>query len=59
MQASTISTILSAVTTFVTEAISWITSFAGAITSTPLLLTFVLVGLVGMGVGLLRRLMKV
>lgn len=47
--------ILSSVTSFVTEAISWITSFIGAITGNPLLLMFVIVSFVGLGVGLIRR----
>lgn len=51
------STIMSAVSTIVTQAITWIGQFAGAITSNPLLLAFVLVSFVGLGVGLIWRLM--
>ena len=55
----TVSTILSNVTSFVTEGVKWVTSFAGAITSNPLILTFVIVGFVGIGVGLIKRLTRV
>lgn len=53
--AVTVSTLLGYVTEFVTSAVSWITSFVGAITSNPLLLMFVIVSFVGLGVGLIRR----
>lgn len=53
--AVTVSTLLGYVTEFVTSAVSWITSFVGAITSNPLLLMFVIVAFVGLGVGLIRR----
>lgn len=52
------SDILSSVSSFVTEAISWVTSFASVITSTPLLLIFVITSFVGLGVGLIRRLIR-
>lgn len=50
--------ILSSVTSFVTAASSWITSYVNVITSTPLLLMFVIVAFVGLGVGLIRRLIS-
>lgn len=50
--------ILAAVSSFVTEAISWITAYANVITGTPLLLMFVIVAFVGLGVGLIRRLIS-
>lgn len=50
--------ILSNVTLFVTEAISWISSFVTTITSQPLLLMFVIVSFVGLGVGLIKRLIR-
>ena len=53
-----IATILSNVTSFVTEAIKWVGSFVGAITSSPLILMFVIVAFVGLGVGLIRRLVR-
>lgn len=56
--AITISSILGNVTDFVTAAIGWVGSFVTAITSNPLLLVFVIVSFVGLGVGLLRRLIR-
>ena len=54
----TMATLLSNVTAFVTEAISWVTSFCTCITGQPLLLMFVIVAFVGPGVGLIRRLIR-
>ena len=54
----TIATIAEQVTAFVTAAISWVGSFASAIVANPLILMFVIVAFVGLGVGLLRRLMS-
>lgn len=54
-----IATILSNVTAFVSEAIKWVGSFVDAITSNPLLLIFVIVAFVGLGVGLIQRLVRV
>lgn len=50
--------ILSNITLVVTEAIDWITSFIGAITASgnEILLLFVIVAFVGLGIGLLSRL---
>lgn len=53
-----IATILSNVSAFVSEAIKWVGSFVGAITSNPLILMFVIVAFVGLGVGLIRRLVR-
>lgn len=55
----TIATIVGNVTTLVTEAIKWVGSFVGAITSNPLILMFVIVAFVGLGVGLIKRLVRV
>lgn len=46
------------VTAIVTGAITWLTSFLTTITGNPLLLMFVLVSFVGLGVGLIRRLIR-
>lgn len=54
----TISTILASVTELVTTAISWVGSFVGAITSNPLILMFVIVAFVGLGIGLVKRLIR-
>lgn len=53
-----IATILSNVSSLVTEAVKWVGSFVGAITSNPLILMFVIVAFVGLGVGLIRRLVR-
>ena len=50
--------ILSQVTLLVTEAISWITAYVNVVTSQPLLLMFVVVAFVGLGVGLIKRLIR-
>ena len=55
----TVSTIVTDVTTLVTEAVKWVGSFIDAITSNPLILTFVIVSFVGLGVGLIKRLVRV
>lgn len=57
--AVSVSTILGNVTSFVTSAVSWVGSFVGVITDNPLLLTFVIVSFVGMGVGLIKRLVRI
>lgn len=56
--AGSISQIVTEVGTVVTGAAGWITTFVGAITSNPLILMFVIVTFVGIGVGLIRRLMR-
>lgn len=55
----TIATIIGNVTSLVTEAVKWVGSFVGAITSNPLLLMFVIIAFVGLGVGLIKRLVRV
>lgn len=56
---TTVATIVANVSSLVTEAVKWVGSFAGAITSNPLILTFVIVAFVGLGVGLIKRLVRV
>lgn len=51
--------ILADVSSFVTAAVGWVTSFTTTITSTPLLLMFVITAFVGMGVGLIKRLVRI
>lgn len=53
------SEVLTSVSTVVTAAIGWIGDFVDVISSTPLLLLFVTVPLVGLGIGLLRRLISI
>lgn len=50
--------IISAVTSLVTASIGWINSFVGVITAQPLLLMFVITAFVGLGVGLIKRLIR-
>lgn len=50
--------ILSSVTSLVTAAINWVTSFVGVVVAQPLLLMFVIVSFVGLGVGLIGRLIR-
>lgn len=56
--AVTMSTIVTDVGTIVTQAVSWINSFAGAITANPIIEMFVITSFVGLGVGLIRRLIR-
>lgn len=51
-------TLLNNVADIVTAGINWVSAFVGAITSNELILMFVLVGFVGLGIGLIRRLIR-
>ena len=51
--------ILTAITSIFTAAIGWVATVATTIASTPILLLFCAVPLVGLGVGLFRRLINV
>lgn len=59
MEPTAMETLLTSVTAVVTGAISWLSSVVVAITANPLLLLFVLVSLVGLGIGLLKRVISV
>lgn len=59
MEQTAIEVILSSVTSVVTSAVSWMSGFVAAIAARPLLLLFMIIPLVGLGVGLLRRLINV
>lgn len=50
--------ILSDVSLIVTESISWIGDYVDVITGQPLLLMFTVTSFVGLGVGLIRRLIR-
>lgn len=56
--AMTLATILGHVTEIVTSAIDWVGQFVGAVTGNPLILMFVIVAFVGLGVGLIKRLIR-
>ncbi len=51
--------ILSAVSSVFTSAIDWVGTVASTVTSTPILLVFAIIPLVGLGVGLFKRLLSV
>lgn len=51
----TMAEILASAGDIVTEALTWLTETVTTVTSSPLLLMFVVLGLVGTGVGLMRR----
>lgn len=51
--------ILTSITAVVTASIGWVTSFVELIGKTPLLLLFVITGFVGLGVGLIKRLIRI
>lgn len=56
---STLTTLISGVTEMVTAAVGWVTSYATEITSQPILLIGVITGFVGMGVGLIKRMIRI
>lgn len=56
--AGTLAAIINDIGSLVTGSVSWIGSFVGAITSNPLILMFVIMGFVGLGVGLIKRLIR-
>ncbi|MBQ8669460.1 hypothetical protein IJ472_06745 [bacterium] len=51
--------ILTSVGQVFTSAIEWVGTVASTVTSTPILLVFAIIPLVGLGVGLFRRLLSV
>lgn len=55
MEGVTVATILASAGDIVTEALSWLTETVNVVVASPLLLMFVVLGLVGTGVGLMRR----
>lgn len=57
-EVGTMSAILTAIGNIVTSAISWVGSFVTVVTGNPLILLFVIVAFVGLGVGLLSRLIR-
>lgn len=57
-EVSVMSTIITNIGSLVTGAVSWVGSFVTAITSNDLLLLFVIISFVGLGVGLIKRIIK-
>lgn len=58
LPAVTMDTILTNIGSLVTQAITWVTSFVNVITANPLLELFVITSFVGLGVGLIRRIIR-
>lgn len=54
----TISSMIAIVSELVTGAQTWINSFVNTISTSPLLLMFVVLGFVGLAVGLIRRIIS-
>lgn len=54
----TMATIITNITSVVTAAIGWVGQFVTLITGQPLLLLFVITSFVGLGVGLIARLIR-
>lgn len=54
----TVASILTEATAIVTSSITWVGQFATAIVDNPIILMFVIVSFVGLGVGLIRRMMR-
>lgn len=52
--ADTLNTILTAIGTFITAFIQWVTQVVEFITSNPLLLIFVILAIVGIVIGMIR-----
>lgn len=46
------------ISSIVTGAVTWVQSYIGVVTAQPMLLLFLLVPMVGLGVGLFRRLLR-
>ena len=55
MEAITMSDILTDIGSIVTAAVTWMGTAATAITGNPLALTFILLPLMGVGIGLFKR----
>lgn len=54
----TMSAILADISALVTGSVTWMTEIVGFITDNPLVLLFTLVGFVGIGIGLIHRLIR-
>ena len=58
MEATTLSGLLENVGAVVTESVSWIGEVATAVTANPLLLFGCIMGFVGVGIGLFKRIFR-
>lgn len=59
MEPMTLATLLTDVTSIFTAGIGWVGTVASTIEGEPMLLMFVLLPLIGVGIGLFRRLLNV
>ena len=59
MDPVTVSSLVGTVGSIFTAAVGWVSTVATTITETPILLLFVSVPLIGLGVGLFKRLLNV
>lgn len=55
---ASMATVTGAVGSIVTASIGWINDFVGVVMDNPLLLFFVVMSAVGLGIGLIRRLIS-
>lgn len=55
----TLAALLADVTTILTSVVSWIGTFVQVICSNPLLLLFVVIGVAGVAIGFINRLIRV
>lgn len=59
METVTVATLMTSVGSMFTAAMGWAATVGETVVGTPLILAFVLVPLVGLGVGLFKRLLSV
>lgn len=55
---ASVATIIGQAGDIVTEALGWVTETVTTISNNPLIMTFILVAFVGLGVGLIRRMIR-
>mgnify|MGYP003297454706 CR=1 FL=1 len=59
MEGATVATLVGNAGDIVTAALGWVSSTVSTVVSNPLILLFVVLPLVGLGIGLFRRLINV
>lgn len=59
METVTVATLIAALGDIFTAAVGWVSTVATTITASPILLLFVLVPLVGLGIGMFKRMISV
>lgn len=58
MTALTMEQIVTHIGTIVTGAVTWINAYLGVFYSNPIMLFFVIMSVVGLGIGLIRRMIR-